>query len=110
MHQLIYIVALNNRPHLAHLRASPRRILDIGYGTGFWMADAENLYPQAEIIGIDLDNKPQLNAGPNCAFRSGVDFNAPQWPVEDSSVDLVHIGQLLGCVPDWLQHYRKAYR
>lgn len=110
MHHLIYMVALNKRPHLAHLRADPRRILDVGYGSGLWMSDATTIYPQAEVIGIDLDRTPGVQNAPNCVFKSGVDFNAPQWPIEDSSVDLVHIGQLLGCVPDWLQHYRKAYR
>lgn len=68
-------------------------------------------YPQAEIIGFDLDSVPiGAENGPTCHFKSPVDFNAPQWPIEDSSVDLVHMGLLLGCVPDWLQHYRKAYR
>lgn len=110
MYLLIYEVALNAKSILAHLRTTPRRILDVGYGTGFWMIEAAKQHPQAEIIGIDLDNTPQLNPSANCFYKSGIDFNAPQWPVEDSSVDIVHMCQLLGCVPDWLQHYRKAYR
>ncbi|KAK4504081.1 hypothetical protein PRZ48_004996 [Zasmidium cellare] len=110
MHQLIYERALNNQLHLAHLRAPPRRILDVGHGTGYWLIDMEQRYRQAELIGIDLDSAVHSTPGSNCVFRSPVDFNAPQWPVEDASVDLVHMAQLLGCVPDWLQHYRKAYR
>lgn len=75
------------------------------------MTDIAELYPQAEVIGLDLyTTVPSLQVPPTCSFKSSVDFTAPQWPIEDHSVDLVHMAQLLGCVPDWLSHYRKAYR
>lgn len=76
------------------------------------MIDVERRYPQAEVIGIDLDSACWNGKIPGLrsTFKSPVDFNAPQWPIDDSSVDLVHMAQLTGCVPDWLSHYRKAYR
>lgn len=109
MHQLIYSVALNNQLHYAVFRTPPSRILDVGFGTGFWMIDMEYKYSQAEIIGIDLDDSV-VKGNSKCIFKSPVDFTAPQWPVDDSSMDLVHMSQLCGCVPDWLAHYRKAFR
>lgn len=109
MHQLIYQVALNKQLHLAKFAAGPRRILDVGFGTAFWMLDMAKQYPKAEIIGIDLDGIG-ITHKDNCVFRSPVDFTAPQWPVDDSSVDLIHMAQLCGTVPDWLAHYGKAFR
>ncbi|SMQ45224.1 unnamed protein product [Zymoseptoria tritici ST99CH_3D7] len=111
IHSLIYQVALNNQLHVAVLRTNPRRILDIGYGTGFWMLDMETKYPGAEITGIDMEEPPAgVKSNGRLNFRSSVDFTAPRWPIEDSSVDLVHMAQLLGCVPNWSDHYTKAYR
>lgn len=111
MHALIYRVALNGQLHVAVLRAAPRRVLDIGFGTGFWMLEMESRYPEAEVIGVDMEGPPQgIKSTHRLHFRSPVDFTAPQWPVEESSVDLVHMAQLVGCVPNWLEHYSKAYR
>ncbi|CAK3759998.1 S-adenosyl-L-methionine-dependent methyltransferase [Lecanosticta acicola] len=111
MHHLIYLVALNKQLHLATLRSSPRRILDVGFGTGFWMFDIEKMYPSAEVIGIDLENQIGANPGrTGCIFKAPVDFNSSPWPIEDASVDLVHMAQLCGCVADWQQQYGKAYR
>ncbi|CZT17507.1 uncharacterized protein RCC_03341 [Ramularia collo-cygni] len=111
MHSLIYRVALNNQLHVAMMRTTPRRILDIGFGTGFWMLDMESRYPSAEVIGLDMEAPPQgVKSTQRLNFRSPVDFTAPQWPVEESSVDFVHMAQLVGCVPNWLDQYGKAYR
>ena len=39
--------------HLAPLR-DPRRILDVGTGTGIWAIEMAEQYPEAAISGIDL--------------------------------------------------------
>lgn len=39
--------------HLAPL-ANPKRILDIGTGTGIWAIEMAEQYPDAQVIGIDL--------------------------------------------------------
>lgn len=110
MHHLIYLVALNSQLHLATLRSNPRRILDVGFGTGFWMFDMEKKYPSAEIIGFDIANSMDDLGGSRCVFRAPVNFNSSSWPIEDDSVDLVHMAQLCGSVTDWQQLYQKAYR
>ena len=33
---------------------NPKRILDVGTGTGIWAIDIGDLYPEAEVIGTDL--------------------------------------------------------
>jgi ubiquinone/menaquinone biosynthesis C-methylase UbiE len=111
MHTLIYTTALKSRLHHARM-SDPRRILDVGFGTGFWMMEMAKKYPRAEIIGYDLilpDGKLP-KAGNQFRWLAPVDYLAPRWPTEDGSVDLVHLAQLCGSVNDWASLYKKAYR
>lgn len=36
------------------LVASPKRILDIGAGTGIWAIEIADQYPESTVIGTDL--------------------------------------------------------
>jgi len=51
------IALMNNKPFHAPLQ-SPKRILDIGCGTGAMTVILGKLYPQAEVIGIDIAPVP----------------------------------------------------
>lgn len=47
-------VRLNGELHLAPLPANPQRVMDIGTGTGIWAIDFADMYPSAEVTGVDL--------------------------------------------------------
>lgn len=50
--------------HLAPLN-EPKKILDLGTGTGIWAIDMADLYPDATVIGTDLSPvQPQWWAAP----------------------------------------------
>lgn len=74
------------------IRCQPRRILDLGCGTGSTTLLLKRAFPQAEVIGIDLspymlvvaDDKAK-QAGLNIQFRQG---NAEQTRFPDASFDL----------------------
>lgn len=53
----------------------PRKVLDIGTGTGTWAIDMGDEFPEAEIIGTDLSPVQPDLVPPNVRFF-----------VEDSSV------------------------
>ena len=44
---------LGGKTHLAPIK-KPKRILDVGTGTGSWAIDIAEEFPDAEIIGNDL--------------------------------------------------------
>lgn len=37
-----------------HAEGEPFRVLDLGTGTGIWAVDFGDLYPKAEVVGVDL--------------------------------------------------------
>lgn len=67
-------------------------IVDIGTGSGLWVMDVADQYPNAQVIGTDISpTQPTDDLPPNCEFRlesllDGLNFN-------DGSVDLLHSRQ-----------------
>ncbi|GAB4386023.1 MAG: class I SAM-dependent methyltransferase [Elainellaceae cyanobacterium] len=78
---------------IERIRCQPRRILDLGCGTGSTTLLLKQAFPDAEVIGMDIspymlvvaDEKAQ-KAGLDIQFRHG---NAEQTGFTDSSFDLV---------------------
>jgi ubiquinone/menaquinone biosynthesis C-methylase UbiE len=67
----------------------PRRVLDVGCGTGRFLRAAALQWPQAELTGVDPAPRMIAEAGrlnPRLDFKFGM---AESLPVEDRSVDLV---------------------
>ncbi|HEU5381821.1 MAG TPA: methyltransferase domain-containing protein, partial [Ktedonobacteraceae bacterium] len=58
--------------YVAPIDASMRMILDVGTGTGIWPIEMARLFPQAQVIGVDVDTalfKPETPD--NCFLRVG---------------------------------------
>lgn len=80
----------------------PRRVLDVGFGTGRWMRHAAMRFPAADIVGLDL-RLPTLYAAlpPEIARRclfAFADLLAPL-PLRDARFDYVHQRFLFAAVP-----------
>jgi ubiquinone/menaquinone biosynthesis C-methylase UbiE len=106
--QGLYAVPLTN----------PTSILDVGTGTGRWALDMAQLFPRANVIGLDVNPPPaddRAAAGmderpPNYAFAPG---NALEGlPFADSSFDYVHMRLLFTAIPSdrWPQVIRELAR
>ncbi|KAJ7065738.1 S-adenosyl-L-methionine-dependent methyltransferase [Mycena amicta] len=67
---------------------SPRRILDLGCGSGAWATDMALLYPQAQVLAVDLFSPPDQTYPSNVEFQQ-TDLTK-EWPFEDGSFDIVH--------------------
>jgi len=84
--------------------APPRRVLDVGFGTGRWMRRAAERFPEADLIGLDLrpPTPPRSEALPpeiarRCLFAFA-DLLAPL-PLRDARFDYVHQRFLFAAIP-----------
>lgn len=86
---------------------NPKRILDIGTGTGTWAIDVADLFSKADVIGIDLSPIQCPEVPPNCHFF--VDDCEGEWDWEEH-FDLIHGRCLGGSIANWRRFYKQCYR
>lgn len=102
----MFTILLDNKLYLAPVQ-SPKRILDLGCGTGIWCIDVADEHPGAEVIGVDLSPiQPQFTA-PNCQFE--IDDITSPWTYPKDHFDFIHIRTLYGSVGDWPGLYKQIY-
>jgi ubiquinone/menaquinone biosynthesis C-methylase UbiE len=92
--------------------AKPAHILDIGSGTGRWIVEMAEEFPQADLVGVDL-KLPEQGAIPfpsNSHFQVGNALDG--LPFEDASFDFVHQRLLIFAVPrfSWLPLVKELAR
>ncbi|KAL8671747.1 MAG: hypothetical protein Q9168_003769 [Polycauliona sp. 1 TL-2023] len=90
--------------HLAPLH-HPKRILDIGTGTGIWAIEMAEQYPQSQVIGTDL-SPVQPN---NVRFHID-DCEAKLWTWPENHFDYIHSRYMIGSIGNWASMIRKAYK
>ncbi|KAL8890695.1 MAG: hypothetical protein Q9215_002203 [Flavoplaca cf. flavocitrina] len=102
-HHITLLLAGGNL-HLAPLD-HPKRILDIGTGTGIWAIEMAEQYPHAQIIGTDL-SPVQPN---NVRFHID-DCEAKSWTWPEDYFDYIHSRYMIGSIGNWASMIRKAYK
>ncbi|KAL8905805.1 MAG: hypothetical protein Q9207_002418 [Kuettlingeria erythrocarpa] len=102
--------ARNNKIHeyplISHVE--PPRVLDLGCGTGLWCMEMAEMYPHAEIWGMDLVNILPPQVLPNSRFRVPRDYESP-WNLGEDSFDLIHLRIGCGSVSNWHELYGSAF-
>lgn len=86
---------------------APASILDVGTGTGRWAREMAQLFPQANVVGLDVNPPPidsAVAAGsasdlrpPNYSFTAGNVLEGLPFP--DASFDFVHMRLLVSAIP-----------
>lgn len=100
-------LALDYKLYLAPLD-NPKKILDIGTGTGIWAMDMADEFPDATVIGTDISPTQSNWVPPNCKFE--IDDASQPWTFEDNTFDYIHVRFMLGCFKDWVAFYKECYR
>lgn len=86
---------------------NPKRILDVGTGTGNWAIEIADQFPNADIVGTDLSPIQDSEAPPNCHFF--IDDCEDDWGWEER-FDFVHARSLGGGISNWRQFYRQCFK
>ena len=85
---------------LAAVPGEPRRVLDLGTGTGAAAFEAAGRFPSAEVVGVDLSEQmlAQARAKTPPELAGRVTFqaaDAERLPFEDASFDLVLLANMI---------------
>ncbi|KXJ85778.1 S-adenosyl-L-methionine-dependent methyltransferase [Microdochium bolleyi] len=99
-------IMLDGKLFLAPVK-DPKKVLDLGTGTGIWAIDFADTHPDADIIGTDLSPIQPSWVPPNIRFEID-DFLQP-WTWEPNSFDFIHMRYLFGAVRDWNELFKQAY-
>lgn len=87
----------------------PTRIVDMGTGTGIWAIEMGDLYPAAEVIGIDLSPIQPDWVPTNVKFE--IDDVEDTWTWPSDHFDLIHSQLLIsGSIVDWRKYFTQAFR
>ncbi|KAH7122102.1 putative SAM dependent methyltransferase [Dactylonectria estremocensis] len=93
---------------LAPIGDVPKKVLDVGTGTGIWAIDMADAYPSTEVIGTDISPIQPGWVPPNCSFH--LDDAQLEWTYPPGTFDFVHIRALYGCIDNWTELYRQAHK
>ncbi|RDW80218.1 S-adenosyl-L-methionine-dependent methyltransferase-19 [Coleophoma cylindrospora] len=85
----------------------PRRVLDIGTGTGIWAIDVGDAYSTAEVLGIDLSPIQPDWVPENVKFM--VDDAESPWLHPPNTFDFVHARHMCSGIKDWPRLISEAY-
>jgi len=103
----IFLLILDGKLYNAPV-VDPKRVLDVGTGTGIWSLDFGDENPGCEVVGTDLSPIQPSWVPPNVKFY--IDDAESDWvyPPEEH-FDLIHLREMSGSIADWDRLCTQAY-
>ncbi|TDZ15644.1 Secondary metabolism regulator LAE1 [Colletotrichum orbiculare MAFF 240422] len=96
----------DGRLHFAPIADSPQKIIDLGTGTGIWAIEMGELFPGAEVTGLDLSPIQPVWVPPNVRFL--VDDVEDTW-LNGRDFDFVHLRNMVPILKSPVDLLRNAY-
>lgn len=90
------------------LPTSPQHILDVGTGTGIWAIEMGDCYPSAIVTGVDISPIQPTWVPANVNFE--LDDVTKPWVWPQTSMDFIHIRNLVGSIRDYPALFAEAFR
>ncbi|KAK3680434.1 S-adenosyl-L-methionine-dependent methyltransferase [Podospora appendiculata] len=84
----------------------PKRVLDIGTGTGIWAIEFATEHPESEVLGTDLSPIQPDYVPPNCHFE--IDDVEDEW-VFSTPFDFIHSRYMIGAIRDFSKTFASCY-
>ncbi|EWY87303.1 hypothetical protein FOYG_11521 [Fusarium oxysporum NRRL 32931] len=84
-----------------------KRVLDVGTGTGYWAIEYADVFPQSEVIGVDLSPTQPTMVPINCTFE--IDDLEKDWTWA-KPFDFVFSRVMAGSFEDYNAFISKAYK
>lgn len=106
IHNHLMTLLLDGNLHMAPIGKNPQRILDIGTGTGIWAIEMGDMYPSAEIIGVDFSPIQPSMVPPNVRFI--IDDVEDEWAYE-SPFDYIHTRYMTCSIKDWPRLVQRTF-
>ncbi|HEX8728457.1 MAG TPA: class I SAM-dependent methyltransferase [Ktedonobacterales bacterium] len=110
-----YMLRYALRGNYAAPLRQPREILDVACGTGRWAAEMAQLFPQSNVVGLDLKQPPvesgaTMQRPDNFTFVQGNMLEGLPFP--DASFDFVHQRLVIVALPteQWAPQVRELLR
>jgi SAM-dependent methyltransferase len=97
---------------LVSANSRPPAVLDVGYGTGYWLYDMREMYRAHRLVGVDIaaSTRDMCGPGQNIYFKDRFNFEQDPWPFSDGEFDFIHMAGLCGSVSDWTKLCSTALR
>ncbi|KAL0933378.1 methyltransferase domain-containing protein [Colletotrichum truncatum] len=104
----LFLLTFDDKLHLAPLSSEnpPKRVLDIGTGTGIWATDFAEQYPESHLIGIDLSPIQPAFVPPNVSFQ--IDDIEEEWTFSQK-FDFVYSRMMTAAIADFPKMFRQSY-
>ncbi|KAK2624875.1 hypothetical protein QTJ16_006068 [Diplocarpon rosae] len=99
MKHAMMVNLLGGRLHFAPIGENPQNILDMGTGTGIWAIEMGDLYPGANILGVDLSPIQPEWVPANVKFM--VDDVESPWLKPPNYFEYIHARHTVMAIRNW---------
>ncbi|OCK75620.1 S-adenosyl-L-methionine-dependent methyltransferase [Lepidopterella palustris CBS 459.81] len=102
----MYLLLFNKTLNFAPLEDRSMNVIDLGTGTGIWAIDFSDMYPSADVLGVDLSPIQTNWVPPNLKFM--VDDVESEWLYPNNHFDYIHTRHTVQAFRKWPVLFSRA--